>query len=106
VERLEVRDPKGYAAHPAAKLLATVNYLIREAIPLDPDRAEWRASGYWLAARFHSRYRLFYRIARERRTIVYFWLRNDHNLRGGPFGAFRAMLESGAEAEILRLRTR
>jgi toxin YhaV len=92
VERLEVRDPKGYAAHPATKLLATINYLIREAIPRDPDRAEWRASGYWLAARFHGRYRLFYRISRKRQVIVYVWVRNDHNSRTGAFGAFRAAL--------------
>lgn len=95
VERLESRDPKGYASHPAAKILASINYFIREAIPGDPDRPEWRTSSYWFTARFNGRYRLFYRMSREHRIIIYVWIRNDQNLRSGPFGAFRTALERG-----------
>jgi hypothetical protein len=95
VERLESLEPKGYAAHPAAKILATINYYIREAIPRNPDGEEFRTPGHWLQARFHGRYRLFYRISREQRVIVYVWIGNDHNSRTGPLGAFRAMLERG-----------
>jgi len=96
VERLESRDPKGYAAHPATKILATINYYIREAIPRDPDAEEFRPSaGRWRRARFHGRYRLFYRISSEHRIIVYVWVRNEHNSRTGPFGLFQAMLERG-----------
>jgi toxin YhaV len=96
VERLESRDPKGYAAHPATKILSTINYYIREAIPRDPASQEFRQdAGHWLRAKFHGRYRLFYRISLERRIIIYVWVRNDHDLRSGPFGMFRTMLERG-----------
>ena len=93
VERLESRDPKGYTAHPATKILSTLNYYIREAIPR--DLIEERASGHWQQARMHGRYRLFYRISHEHRMIIYVWLRNDHDSRSGAFGMFRAMLERG-----------
>ncbi len=103
VERLESRDPKGYAAHPATKILATINYYIREAIPQEPDREEFRlqsSSRYWRQARFHGHYRLFFRISSERRIIIYVWISNDHDSRTGPFGVFRAMLERGDPAEL------
>jgi toxin YhaV len=94
VERLEARDPKGYAAHPATKILATLNYFIREAIPNDPDGAQFQPSGYWLRARFHGRYHLYYRISREHRIILYVWVRNEHDSQTGPFGLFRKRLLS------------
>jgi toxin YhaV len=93
VERLESRDPKGYAAHPATKILSTVNYYIREAIPR--ELVSGAPSGHWLQARLHGRYRLFYRVSTDRRVIIYVWLKNDHDTRGGAFGAFRLMLERG-----------
>jgi toxin YhaV len=98
VERLESRDPKGYAAHPASKILSTLNFYIREAIPRDPASEEFRTKampGNWLCARFHGRYRLFYRISQARRVIIYVWISNDHDTRSGPYGTFRAMLERG-----------
>jgi toxin YhaV len=101
VERLESRDPKGYAAHPATKILSTINYYMREAIPRDPSSEEFRAeSGHWLQARFHGRYRLFYRISSEQRVIVYVWVRNEHDSKSGPFGMFRARLERGEPAGV------
>ena len=96
VERLESRDPKGYAAHPATKILSTLNYYIREAIPGDLISAS--VSGHWLQARLHGRYRLFYRISNEHRVIIYVWIQNDHDLRSGAYGMFRAMLEHGEPA--------
>ena len=109
VERLESRDPKGYAAHPATKILATINYYIREAIPRNPDGEEFRPapiSGHWLRARFHGRYHLFYRISTERRIIIYVWVRNEHNSKTGTFGMFRAMLELGDPADLCAELTR
>jgi hypothetical protein len=98
VERLESRDPKGYAAHPATKILSTINYYIREAIPRDP--APEPQSGHWMQVRFHGRYRLFYRISRERRVIVYVWVGNDHDSKSGAFGMFRTMLERGEPSAL------
>ncbi len=98
VERLETRDPKGYAAHPATKILASVNYYLREGVPSRLEREQSCGNsplGHWLEVRLHSRYRLFYRIAREQRIIIYAWISNDHDSRTGAFGAFRTMLETG-----------
>lgn len=96
VERLESREPKGYSAYPATKILATLNHYIREAIPRSLDDAGFQpeyTAGHWLQMRLHGRYRLFYRISRERRMIIYVCIANDRNAKAGPLGAFRAMLE-------------
>ncbi len=95
VERLESRDPKGYGTHPATKILATINYYIREAIPLQPQFWESPSPRRWHQARLHGRYWLFYRISRERKVVIYVWLRNGLSPQTGPFGAFRSMLERG-----------
>jgi hypothetical protein len=39
-------DPKGYASHPAAKLLAAIHHHVRETIPRAPDGAEFRQGKY------------------------------------------------------------
>jgi toxin YhaV len=109
VERLESRDPKGYAAHPATKILATINYYIREAIPRNPDGEEFRPASlpdHWLRAKFHGRYRLFYRISSEQRIVIYVWVRNEHDSRSGPFGLFRAMLKRGEPGDLCAELTR
>ena len=105
VEGLKARDPKSYAAHPATRILSTIHYYMREAIPRNPDGEEFRPSpamGHWLRARFHGRYRLFYRVSRKRRVIVYVWVADEGNSRGGAFGAFRAMLERGDGAALVK----
>src|SRR5580700_171330 len=72
VERLAARDPRGYLSHPAAKTLATILYFIEEAIPRDPNSREYRQGNtlgpgnrHWFRAKFHNRYRLFYRFSTE-----------------------------------------
>jgi toxin YhaV len=76
VERLASKDPQGYVAHPATKILATINHYIREAIPRDPSSPEFRQS-----------------------------LRKSGS-KTDPYAVFRALLESGEPpdsfAELLR----
>ncbi|HMC60465.1 MAG TPA: type II toxin-antitoxin system YhaV family toxin [Candidatus Solibacter sp.] len=107
VERLASRDPDGYVSHPAAKILTTINHYIREAIPRDPNGPEFRQGNtlgpdnrHWFRAKFHGRYRLFYRFSTEQRIIIYVWVNDEGSLRKSgsrtdPYAVFKAMLESG-----------
>jgi toxin YhaV len=116
--RLASGDPDGYALHPATKMLATINHYIRHAIPRDPNGPEFRQGNtlgpdnrHWFRAKFHGRYRLFYRFSTEQKIIVYAWVNDEGSLRKSgsktdPYVVFKAMLESGEPpnsfAELLR----
>ncbi len=118
VGKLASKDPDGYASHPAAKMLATVNHYIRDAIPRDPNGPEFRQGNtlgtgnrHWFRAKFHGRYRLFYRFSAGQKVIVYAWVNDGGSLRKSgsktdPYVVFKAMLESGEPpnsfAELLR----
>ena len=118
VEKLASRDPCGYASHPAAKMLATIAYYIEDAIPRSPNNPEFRQGNtlgpgnrHWFRAKFHARYRLFYRFSTEHRAIVYAWVNDEQSLRKtgsktDAYSTFRAMLASGnppnSFSELLR----
>jgi toxin YhaV len=107
VAKLASGEPDGYASHPATKLLATLNRCIRDAIPRDPNSPEFRQGNtlgpdhrHWFRAKFHGRYRLFYRFSTAHKIIVYVWVNDESGLRKSgsktdPYAVFRAMLESG-----------
>jgi toxin YhaV len=107
VEALAAKNATGFKEQPAAKLLATINRYIREIIPRDPNAAEFRQGNtlgpdnrHWFRAKFHERYRLFYRFSREQRVILYAWVNDEGTLRKSgsrtdPYRVFRAMLEAG-----------
>jgi toxin YhaV len=107
VEALAAKDPMGYKDLPAAKLLATVNRHIRETIPRNPGAAEFRQGNtlgsdnrHWFRAKFHERYRLFYRFSSREKVIIYAWVDDERTLRKSgsrtdPYRVFRAMLEAG-----------
>jgi len=107
VEVLQAKDPAGYKEQPATKLLATINRHIREIIPRDPNAAEFRQGNtlgadnrHWFRAKFHERYRLFYRFSSKEKVIVYAWVNDEGTLRKAgsktdPYAVFRAMLDSG-----------
>src|ERR1700722_12877418 len=68
VEQLSRTQPTTYKEHPKSKLLATILRLITETVPRDPGAAQFRqgdTSGpdnrHWFRAKFHQRYRLFFR---------------------------------------------
>lgn len=107
VEALAAKDPIGYREHPTAKLLATVHRYIREVIPRDPNAAEFRQGNtlgpdnrHWFRAKFHERFRLFYRFSSKEKVILYAWVNDERTLRKSgsktdPYEMFRAMLEAG-----------
>jgi len=108
VERLRDRDPEGYRQHPQAKLLATVLRIITRDVPRDPGDKTFRQGGTlgaehtgWLRAKFHQRFRLFFRYDSRRKAIVYAWMNDEGGLRkegdrNDPYAVFRRMLQRGA----------
>ena len=107
VEALAAKEPVGYKGQPAAKLLSTINRHIREIIPRDPTAAEFRQGNtlgsdnrHWFRAKFHERYRLFYRFSSKEKVIIYAWVNDERTLcksgsRTDPYRVFRTMLEAG-----------
>jgi toxin YhaV len=107
VETLARRDPAGYRDQPATKLLATILRHVKEIIPKDPSAPEFRQGNtlgadnrHWFRAKFHERFRLFYRFSSKEKVIVYAWVNDERTLRkagakSDPYRVFRAMLESG-----------
>ena len=101
------RDPAGYKEQPATKLLATILRHVKEIIPKDPSAPEFRQGNtlgadnrHWFRAKFHERFRLFYRFSSKEKVIVYAWVNDGRTLRkagakSDPYRVFRAMLESG-----------
>ena len=88
-------------------MLATINHYIRDAIPRNPNGPEFRQGNtlgpdnrHWFRARFHRRYRLFFRFSTERKIIIYAWVNDEGGLRKSgsktdPYVVFKAMLENG-----------
>jgi toxin YhaV len=107
VESLAAKHPNTYRDEAVTKLLATINHLICEVIPRDPNAAEFRQGNtlgagnrHWFRAKFHERYRLFYRFSSKDKVIVYAWVNDERTLRKSgsktdPYNLFRAMLEAG-----------
>jgi toxin YhaV len=117
VEALAKKKPAAYKDEAATKLLATINRLILEIIPRDPKAADFRQGNtlgkdnrHWFRAKFHQRYRLFFRFASKEKVIIYAWLNDENTLRNAgsktdPYGVFRGMLEAadppGSMADLL-----
>ena len=107
VDALAKKSPATYREEPATKLLATINRYIRETIPRDPNAPEFRQGNtlgkdnrHWFRAKFHERYRLFYRFATKEKVIIYAWVNDEKTLRKAgsktdPYTVFRGMLEAG-----------
>jgi toxin YhaV len=107
VDVLARNDPSTYERHPATKLLATIRRYVMELIPKDPNAAEFRQGNtlgrdnrHWFRAKFHERYRLFYRFSSQHKVIIYAWVNDEHSLRKAgskrdPYAMFQEMLASG-----------
>lgn len=105
VEALASAEPDTYKNHPASKLLETVRWHIVEIIPRDPNAPEFRQGNtlgvdnrHWFRAKFHKRYRLFFRFSS--RVIVYVWMNDESGLRKAgaktdPYEVFKTMLANG-----------
>lgn len=113
VEKLSIQAPKTYLAHPKTKLLATIRRYITEIIPSDPGAEEFRQGDalgpdnrHWFRAKFHQRYRLFFRFSTSQKVIVYAWVNDESTLRKAgsktdPYVAFRSMLRAGEPPQSL-----
>jgi toxin YhaV len=107
VEQLSISQPDTYRGHPKTKLLATIHRLITESIPRDPSAAEFRQGDtlgpdnrHWFRAKFHQRYRLFFRYSTKDRLIVYVWVNDELTLRKAgsktdAYAVFKSMLNAG-----------
>jgi len=113
VERLSRTQPDTYKEHPKSKLLATILRLITETIPRDPSAAQFRQGDtlgpdnrHWFRAKFHQRYRLFFRFSSKDKIIVYVWINDESTLRKAgartdAYAVFRAMLDAGEPPQSL-----
>ena len=107
VEQLSIRQGDAYRGHPKTKLLATIHRYITESIPRDPNAAEFRQGDtlgpdnrHWFRAKFHQRYRLFFRFSTKERVIVYVWMNDEFTLRKAGsktdvYAVFRSMVNAG-----------
>lgn len=107
VERLKRQLPKEYESRAATKLLATISRLIYETIPTDPNHAAFRQGNtlgvenrHWFRAKFHARYRLFFRFSSQEKIIVYAWVNDESSMRKAgsrtdPYAIFASMLKAG-----------
>jgi toxin YhaV len=107
VDQLAINQPDTYQEHPKTKLLATIHHLITESIPRDPNAPEFRQGDtlgpdnrHWFRAKFHQRYRLFYRFSSKDRVIVYVWVNDESTLRKAGartdvYAVFKSMLDAG-----------
>ena len=114
VEILAAKGPTTYKDQPATKLLATIRRYILEVIPRDPNASEFRQGNtlgednrHWFRAKFHERYRLFYRFSSQDRVIIYAWVNDEESLRKAgaktdPYRIFRNMLASGNPPSSMR----
>jgi toxin YhaV len=107
VEQLSIGQADTYRGHPKTKLLATIHRFITESIPRNPNAPEFRQGDtlgpdnrHWFRAKFHQRYRLFFRFSTKDRVIVYVWVNDEFTPRKAgsrtdACAVFKAMLKAG-----------
>src|SRR6202795_5030220 len=107
VEELSITQPDSYREHPKAKLLATIHRHVTESIPRDPNAPEFRQGDtlgpdnrHWFRAKFHQRYRLFFRFSTKDKVIVYVWVNDEFTLRKAgsrtdAYAVFKSMPNAG-----------
>ena len=107
VEQLSITQPDTYRDHPKTKLLATIHRYITESIPRNPNSSEFRQGDalgpdnrHWFRAKFHQRYRLFFRFSTKEKVIVYVWVNDEFTLRKAgsktdAYAVFKSMLNAG-----------
>ncbi|MGB9335160.1 MAG: type II toxin-antitoxin system YhaV family toxin [Candidatus Acidiferrales bacterium] len=115
VEQLSSSQPDTYREHPKTKLLATIHRYITEIIPRDPNAPEFRQGDtlgpdnrHWFRAKFHHRYRLFFRFSTKDRVIVYVWVNDEFTLRKAgsrtdAYAVFKSTLNAGDPPRTLEI---
>jgi toxin YhaV len=108
VEALAKRRPGDFQQSPNAKLLAALQELVFNKVPLDPASSQYRqgktlGSGrkHWFRAKFgNGRFRLFFRYDSRARIIVFAWVNDENSLRTygsrtDAYAVFERMLDKG-----------
>ena len=107
VEQLSITQPDTYKEHPKTKLLAMIHRYVAEIIPRNPNAPEFRQGDtlgpdnrHWFRAKFHQRYRLFFRFSTKDKVIVYVWINDEFTLRKAgsktdAYAVFKSMLNAG-----------
>jgi toxin YhaV len=112
VETAKRKEPNTYQSTANAKLLAQLQRLAFETIPVDPARPEFRQGGtlgqsrkHWFRAKFGGgRFRLFFRYSSSAKIIVYAWVNDSETLRtygakSDAYAVFKGMLDKGIPPE-------
>lgn len=106
-QRAMAADPKGWPRNDNVRVLAAIAKLTLQDISRQPGDPKYRQDEtlgeeyrHWFRAKFHQRFRLFFRYDSRARLIVYAWVNDEHTLRkagvtSDPYRRFRAMLQSG-----------
>ncbi len=107
VGQLSISQPDTYKEHPKTNLLATIHRYVMESIPRNPNAPEFRQGDtlgpdnrHWFRAKFHQRYRLFFRFSTKDKVIVYVWVNDEFTLRKAgsktdAYAVFKSMLNAG-----------
>ena len=107
VETLRNKDPANYKNKKPTKILAAIQKLIIDEIPLDPSLPKYRQGSslgeehkHWFRAKFFQQYRLFFRFHKESKIIVYAWVNDEDTKRAydsktDAYEIFRKMLNKG-----------
>lgn len=113
VAQLAATEPVSYKEHPSTKLLATIHRYITEIIPRDPNAPEFRQGNtlgpdnrHWFRAKFHERFRLFFRFSSKEKVIVYAWVNDESTLRKAGsktdvYAVFKSLLDAGDPPQSL-----
>jgi toxin YhaV len=108
VEELERKRPGDFRDTANAKLLATLQELIFNKVPLDPAATSHRQGKtigadrkHWFRAKFgNGRFRLFFRYDSRAMIIVFAWVNDENSLRtygskNDAYAVFERMLDNG-----------
>ncbi len=102
-----INQPTSFKEHPMATLLTRIRWLIQESIPRNPNPPEfWQGdtlgpdNRHWFRAKFHRRYRLFFRFLSKDKVIVYASVNDESTLqkagtRTDVYAVFKSMLDAG-----------
>ncbi|CAN7514684.1 type II toxin-antitoxin system YhaV family toxin [Caballeronia sp. LjRoot31] len=104
---LSQKDPDNFHKKNAAKRLAVIAHLMLDAIPQDPEKAEYRQGTtlgddrkHWFRAKFFQQYRLFFRYHKASKIILLGWVNDEDSKRAYGSGSdaykvFSKMLGKG-----------
>lgn len=106
-QRAQAQNPDSYESNANIKLFKALAHLMLEAVPLDPNRDEYRqgntmgsAFRHWRRAKVGRRFRLFFRFDSTAKIIVFAWVNDENTLRSAgskrdPYAVFQKMLLRG-----------